>query len=1003
MALEIEMVDIQVRPFLDLTREAVQRRLLNKINSGYYFAVLLSPPCSTFSRVVWANKRGPRPVRSFAQPRGLHRLTWAERKRANWGNTMTDFSFEAFLSQAKQPGHIAVFENPEDLGAVKSGENFGIRPASMWQWDKFAELLAYDQVTTVAFHQFDFGTDYLKPTRLLLAHVKELHKAFCVGAPTFDEQGYYTGPLVQRAAARPLVGGTGSGFATTGTEQWPSAFCKWVSSTILQQFFDTHHPDLACEGEPQEQLNSVRIGEKTAEDYPIAQPDGDKIAGGHGAPRQCQQPGKERSFHDGAGLPSMGRWDVEDRIWNCSDFWKELRKETLELIVQHLGDERKLDRACFEMAVKGEAGCDIVCDENLKENIRNLWISKLQQHGSVQAGLDFRAPGQPFFLRLLKELLAFSGDVDREFLLQGERGFPVGVVKPLPRTPHVFEEQVSWKLEDDPHMREEVWRSNYHSVEAHKDFVRQQFEEECSEGLMEKLSMPEAKRRYGDRIAISSLAVLVEENHQGKRRVIHDATHGTKVNNRIKCRDKVRSPSAREKQYLLAYFQLKRASVFSLVGDISKAHRRFLHDPDERGLLACRVEDDDDHIYVNNVGTFGLACASYWWSRIAGAGVRLVHELLGPEMPIELLIFADDVESIAASPGGRRGITLSFLYLSCLGFPFKWSKQRGGLRVEWIGLFTDYTTYKIGLSPRRAEWMHSWVMKLATEGTVSPKFLEQGLGRLGFAALALHWEKPFLGPIYSWSAAVRNKKGQMRLPAMLRAILLFLAKRFKEGGQMQEAPPLVREGDAGDELLFFTDARATEMGAWVGGYRQGQDGKIQSWFSEEITVEWASWLTLRKDPKRLIASLELLATLIAIKLWMPKNPKGSNAKCWIRGKTDNLGNAYAITKWMSTKFPLTVLVMELSESLRLGNCFLNLDWLRRDKNQLADDLSNMKFDSFDLSQRVRWNPFEQSWHVLTDFLGHAKEFHEELKKRKAEQDPVVPKTKKARSKGLGPW
>ena len=129
VALEIEMVDIQVRPFLDLTREAVQRRLLNKINPGYYFAVLLSPPCSTFSRVVWANKRGPRPVRSFAQPRGLHRLTWAERKRANWGNTMTDFSFEAFLSQAKQPGHIAVFENPEDLGAVKNGENFGIRPA----------------------------------------------------------------------------------------------------------------------------------------------------------------------------------------------------------------------------------------------------------------------------------------------------------------------------------------------------------------------------------------------------------------------------------------------------------------------------------------------------------------------------------------------------------------------------------------------------------------------------------------------------------------------------------------------------------------------------------------------------------------------------------------------------------------------------------------------------------------------------------------------------------
>ena len=520
---------------------------------------------------------------------------------------------------------------------------------------------------------------------------------------------------------------------------------------------------------------------------------------------------------------------------------------------------------------------------------------------------------------------------------------------------------------------------------------------------MERLTLDEAKQKFGGRLAISSLAVLVEENHQGKRRVIHDATHGTKINNRIKCRDKVRSPCEREKQYLLAYFQLLRVSVFSLVGDISKAHRRFLHAPEERGLLACRVSDDDPYVYINKVGTFGLACASYWWSRIAGSGVRLVHELLGPQMPIELLIFADDVEAIAASPGGRRGITLAFLFLSCLGFPFKWAKQRGGLRVEWIRLFTDYTTYKLGLSPRRAEWMYNWVLKLAKEGTTTSKFFEQGLGRLGFAALALHWEKPFLGPLYSWSAATRNKRGQLRLPAMLRAILLFLARRFKEEGQLQEAPPLKADEESEEEMLFFTDARATEDGAWIGGYKQDQSGKILAWFSEEITADWAGWLKLRKDPKRLNASLELLATLVAVKLWMPYNPKGSSAKCWIRGKTDNLGNSYAVAKWMSTKFPLTVLVMELSESLRLGNCCLTLDWLRRDKNQLADDLSNMKFDSFDLNQRVLWKPFEQSWHVLSDFLVHANESHEEMRKRKSEATPMEPKKKKTRKGGLGPW
>ena len=148
---------------------------------------------------------------------------------------------------------------------------------------------------------------------------------------------------------------------------------------------------------------------------------------------------------------------------------------------------------------------------------------------------------------------------------------------------------------------------------------------------------------------------------------------------------------------------------------------------------------------------------------------------------------------------------------------------------------------------------------------------------------------------------------------------------------MQEPPPLKVEGEVEEELLFFTDARATEDGAWIGGYQQDKHGKILAWFSEEITADWASWLKLRKDPKRLIASLELLATLVAVKLWMPHFPKGSKAKCWIRGKTDNLGNSYAIAKWMSTKFPLTVLVMELSESLRIGICCLLLDWLRRDE------------------------------------------------------------------------
>eukprot|EP00435_Cladocopium_sp_Y103_P075019 s47_g53.t1 len=610
-------------------------------------------------------------------------------------------------------------------------------------------------------------------------------------------------------------------------------------------------------------------------------------------------------------------------------------------------------------SAKGEDGCDLVKDEVLKQRLLELWRDLLVQAGYKDEGLTEVAKGQPFKLRMMEALLDRAGDPDHKFLLQGERGYPVGVLCPLPRTPHMYEEQTSWKLEDDPYMKDEIWRDNYESVAEHEDFVREHFAAECQEGLMEKLTMEQAKQRYGDKIAVSSLAVLVEESHGNKRRIIHDATHGTKINNRIRCRDKQRSPGAREKR------------------------------------------NKDEHIFVNLVGTFGVASASYWWGRIAGAGIRLTHELLGPEMPVEMLIFADDLESLGAGIQGRRGVVLAFLYLSTLGFPFKCSKQRGGLKVEWIGLYADYTTMKLGLSPSRAAWMERWTRKLAQSGRVTAKEMEQGLGRLGFAANALTWERPFLGPLYSWTAAVRTKHGLLRIPAMLRTILWFLANRIQEGGSLQQPAPLKR--DCIYEITFFTDAKATAEGAWIGGFIQSNQGEILEWYSEEVKESWAPWLFIKKDPKRVIAALELLATLVAVRLWAKELNPGGRGCCWIRGGTDNLSNSYAVSKWMSTKYPLTILIMELSETLRVRNCELCLEWIPREKNQLADDLTNQKFDSFPGDRRVGCVGGDTQWLILDQLMHKANEFHEELAKerRRKASDPNPKRDVKKRR--IDPW
>ena len=66
--------------------------------------------------------------------------------------------------------------------------------------------------------------------------------------------------------------------------------------------------------------------------------------------------------------------------------------------------------------------------------------------------------------------------------------------------------------------------------------------------------------------------------------------------------------------------------------------------------------------------------------------------MLGPGYPIDLLLYADDLEALRIGAEGRKGMPLSYLLLSVLGYPFKWAKTRGGYRVEWLGMETEYSS-----------------------------------------------------------------------------------------------------------------------------------------------------------------------------------------------------------------------------------------------------------------------------------------------------------------------
>ena len=154
--------------------------------------------------------------------------------------------------------------------------------------------------------------------------------------------------------------------------------------------------------------------------------------------------------------------------------------------------------------------------------------------------------------------------------------------------------------------------------------------------------------------------------------------------------------------------------------------------------------------------------------------------------------------------------------------------------------------------------------------------------------------------------------------------------------------------------------------------------------------------------------MELFATLVCITAFGDAWPAGSAGEVRLQGHTGNLGNSFAVTKLMSSKFPLVVILAEVAAQLRARSMVLNLGWTPRDQNEEADALTNGDYSQLNLTSRVNVVVEEVSWLVLPRMMQVATDIYEEVQRRKASRDrcPVqAPPAKKAKG-GLRqrePW
>ena len=106
MSLRVQEVDLLQDEKEDLTLDVVQEHWLRRISNGEFSFVLVTPPCSTFSRVRMANLRGPPPLRCREHPRGFPWASKRHQKDIECGNIMVDFMIKVFqLAQGMARRH----------------------------------------------------------------------------------------------------------------------------------------------------------------------------------------------------------------------------------------------------------------------------------------------------------------------------------------------------------------------------------------------------------------------------------------------------------------------------------------------------------------------------------------------------------------------------------------------------------------------------------------------------------------------------------------------------------------------------------------------------------------------------------------------------------------------------------------------------------------------------------------------------------------------------------
>ena len=97
----------------------------------------------------------------------------------------------------------------------------------------------------------------------------------------------------------------------------------------------------------------------------------------------------------------------------------------------------------------------------------------------------------------------------------------------------------------------------------------------------------------------------------------------------------------------------------------------------------------EETIWVNKVGTFGVASAGYWWGRAGAAALRFTHYLQGIAYMLWIMLYSDDEWVVGRTEHYEIRLMLHMFILAILNAPLAWHKVGGGIQSDWVGYYLD--------------------------------------------------------------------------------------------------------------------------------------------------------------------------------------------------------------------------------------------------------------------------------------------------------------------------